>query len=720
MPIPGLFGRAHAASDREVHRKMEYTKQSWLSWRSPSWYACYPTLDTLVCLCVGRRAIYMFERKRTLTLLQSLPDSTSTNEPDHDNQTWADRVGGDIVGEREPPRSLIQPWKEPVFGIKFRYRHSPQTSTSSIGSATPSISSRFGGRSDSSNSSVNSSTSVPHDTAVVAHQVNSPVPHNMSLTTQAAHQDLSGLDASSELPTMPNNHHPNRPCSIPENQRPASSVSSPPQVVLTRNGRPMISHETKVKQIEQTHTTKAVPKLNFAEGLQELGLPLMARRDITAEFKLCPSDTSNVSSYVSFPQFSQIWDGPQYHVTSMDPKDTVARWVKKNGLADKTALKPNMGRLHELRHADDEAIAVWYAGTRARVLKRRAARASSNKTAAQGVAVHDIPAQEDIINNIHVQSHAVNDVPVQRDTANNVPVQKEAVRRVTFQTEPINTSIMLTKAPPSRHAAPAKPAIGRKNTSGKQAINATTEWYRTKMANEANAAFEKAEAAKAHKAAAAVERSNAQQSPTDPAQVKPARNVYGPSRNPSTSAYQAEMARRANAAYEQTQAANGRPIAPAMQRTKARRRSPIIPTQPREAPKDELKMEPKEIPKPKSITLPSREVSRPLKLARPIRPSSPTHHELVMYERAVAQYMSSPTVPKKKVHEDLLKTLVVALAGEDEYNKLLPEPEPEPMQVREAKKTLNKKKSKRSSRKYEKEEGTDFSDLDLEPWIVEP
>ena len=55
----------------------------------------------------------------------------TTNNPEE----WAAVVGGSVTGEREAVRSNVKPWEEPNFGITFRYRESPETTTSSAHSS---------------------------------------------------------------------------------------------------------------------------------------------------------------------------------------------------------------------------------------------------------------------------------------------------------------------------------------------------------------------------------------------------------------------------------------------------------------------------------------------------------------------------------------------------------------------------------------------------------
>ncbi|TAQ88995.1 hypothetical protein B7494_g2679 [Chlorociboria aeruginascens] len=79
-------------------------------------------IDTLLILCAGRPAKFLLHRKRTLKLFSALPDPCQGKDAD---ENWADIVGGDICGERRGKESLLKPWKEPQFGIVFRYRLSP-------------------------------------------------------------------------------------------------------------------------------------------------------------------------------------------------------------------------------------------------------------------------------------------------------------------------------------------------------------------------------------------------------------------------------------------------------------------------------------------------------------------------------------------------------------------------------------------------------------------
>src|SRR5690349_13838200 len=77
------------------HTRLKKRKRKCLLWKllpncpDLSWVTSKATSDKLVCLCAGRSAKYMFERKRMLEHFKALPDLAP------DDATWADRVGGD-------------------------------------------------------------------------------------------------------------------------------------------------------------------------------------------------------------------------------------------------------------------------------------------------------------------------------------------------------------------------------------------------------------------------------------------------------------------------------------------------------------------------------------------------------------------------------------------------------------------------------------------------
>jgi hypothetical protein len=99
---------------------------------------CDSIYDTLVGLCAGRSALLRIRRKRTLKYFQSLAtlqeyDGTQAGLPD-----------GDTVGVRVANRSFLHPWKEPNFGITFRYRIVPEdTSLSNSYDTSSSSASQF-------------------------------------------------------------------------------------------------------------------------------------------------------------------------------------------------------------------------------------------------------------------------------------------------------------------------------------------------------------------------------------------------------------------------------------------------------------------------------------------------------------------------------------------------------------------------------------------------
>jgi hypothetical protein len=77
---------------------------------------CDSIYDTLVGVCAGRSALLRIRRKRTLKYFQSL-----SNLHEYDG-TQAGLPDGDMGGVRVVNRSFLHPWKEPNFGITFRYR----------------------------------------------------------------------------------------------------------------------------------------------------------------------------------------------------------------------------------------------------------------------------------------------------------------------------------------------------------------------------------------------------------------------------------------------------------------------------------------------------------------------------------------------------------------------------------------------------------------------
>lgn len=89
---------------------------------------CNSFHDTLLGLCAGRSALLRIQRKRTLKYFQSLPSPhESSDRYTEVDGTQAGLADKGIAGERVANRSFLQPWKEPNFGITFRYRISPET-----------------------------------------------------------------------------------------------------------------------------------------------------------------------------------------------------------------------------------------------------------------------------------------------------------------------------------------------------------------------------------------------------------------------------------------------------------------------------------------------------------------------------------------------------------------------------------------------------------------
>ncbi len=109
------------------------------------------SLDWLVGLCAGSGAKTRIERmqeKRIFKILSAAPSpepgtcgggessissmllSYAEEDPSVDrvcrpespDPEWADEVGGNITGIRDAKPSVLKPWKEPNFGITFRYR----------------------------------------------------------------------------------------------------------------------------------------------------------------------------------------------------------------------------------------------------------------------------------------------------------------------------------------------------------------------------------------------------------------------------------------------------------------------------------------------------------------------------------------------------------------------------------------------------------------------
>jgi hypothetical protein len=92
---------------------------------------CDSICDTLIGLCAGRFALLRIQRNRALKYTQGLSNLQQSSDGSDDDE--ATEVGfGNQDGVRVANKSFLYPWKEPNFGITFRYSLSTENQNPSL------------------------------------------------------------------------------------------------------------------------------------------------------------------------------------------------------------------------------------------------------------------------------------------------------------------------------------------------------------------------------------------------------------------------------------------------------------------------------------------------------------------------------------------------------------------------------------------------------------
>ncbi|KAF4630110.1 hypothetical protein G7Y89_g8041 [Cudoniella acicularis] len=465
-----------AVAPRTRRKKKQKTKKTklWNFFKSVSWSISTDSLDTLVCLCGGRNAKYMLERKRTLKYLQSLPNSSC------EDATWAERVGGSIVGEREGYRSVINPWQEPSFGITFRYRHSPESSISApYGSVFTNAGSKYSSYTHSRGSSGSSPQSNTDKASPSEHLNKNTTPTSLrnSRTTSTS---TSGSTTLVNVPGSANNHDTPQSRSTSRKPRlvqPSIPCNLLPQVPRNRGGRPVLDLEADVRAICPSYGVGVDPILRPVSKALDLELERQAHEILSGNvrdaFKLPRYDSNSATEYVAFPQFSQNWNLPQYVITTDNPADPAVRWLRQN--KQSAILRPDNLNVAPKHNVGDANMADF-------LTQRPPPKVDTMQATAEVVT-------------IKVQ-------------------QSKGILSDTLACEPEIT----ISATGKQRANSIKPALGRKHSGGKQAINAAK--YQAEVARAANAEYEKSQVVKGRKAAPTVERGKTKRRQTASTQAK--------------------------------------------------------------------------------------------------------------------------------------------------------------------------------------------------------
>ncbi|KAH8662919.1 hypothetical protein BGZ60DRAFT_516907 [Tricladium varicosporioides] len=436
------------------HTHLKKRKIRYLSWEvlpsfpDLSWVASKATFDKLVCLCAGRGAKYMFERKHMLEHFKALPNLTP------DDLTWASRVGGEIIGERHRQASFVNPFSDPSFGITFRYRqHSEESSIVGPVSYTFMRDDTNPSPCPHDHSSCSSSSTQP-STAKITRSVSlgdGPASSKQEWLSKHTLPTLSNTSAegnndSSKWLVVPSRRGLNPPKLL----RSVASHQLQNRVPLNRGGRPVIDLEAQVRAIRPDYDTMHDPvPIPMLDELPEPQFPIDRNRSggIHEAFRkpvsIATSDPDD--TYTPFPVFSQDWTFPKYIVMTDNHNAPAQKWLRS--FKQDAILRPD----------------------------------TMNVAPTAGIDAHNM-----------------DDFIAARPDQNNCQQAYPAA-----PTQPITVpKAQGTKV--KAHGNTSRPAVVRKNSAGKQIVNANA--YQAEMARRANTEYEKVQVVKGRKAAPAMER----------------------------------------------------------------------------------------------------------------------------------------------------------------------------------------------------------------------
>jgi hypothetical protein len=375
-------------------KRQNQNNRTWTFWSAISLEAL--DLDQLVVWCAGSGAQHIFYRKYTLNHFQSLPDPATTvcNEC-YESRLWANTLGGDETGEREAHVSLIKPWQEPNFGIKYRWRrHSRDSRSSPHTTASKSTLVVCPHLAPPPNTSVESPrgnlnvTATPatyEDTHGNLHVNPMPVdpkkkplksclknpkppkvyrgypaagaPRSNSLISLVDWEEHGGIYPIISAPMMYISH----PTFGPTRLNPPVSKYGVPGVLHTKNGRPVISwSHGKLKPPAFVEFPDRHLRVRFDSrtSLAPTKIPALDGQPTARLPKIVRPPTESVQPYIMVRSMAQDWEFSKYIITTTDPNDPGLQWLRKEGVAGEATLRADTLCLVSTRHSVNQMAKI--------------------------------------------------------------------------------------------------------------------------------------------------------------------------------------------------------------------------------------------------------------------------------------------------------------------------------------------------------------------------